>query len=188
MTSTTDVRITHLQMTDRHQIRPGSPARTHYQLIRCEVPTPGLNRFLYATVGAQWKWRDRLTWSHTRWQEYLAQESIQTWVAYVRGSPAGYFELERSGDGSVEIAYFGLLPAFIGTGIGGQFLTDALEQAWNFDASRVWLHTCTFDHPAAISNYQRRGLDVFHVEHKTVQVTEPGPEAWPGAGPIPGTT
>jgi len=82
----------------------------------------------------------------------------------VKGSPAGYFELERHSDGSVEVAYFGLLPEFIGRGLGKHLLTVAVETAWSLDARRVWLHTCTLDDPAALPNYQARGFRPFKEE------------------------
>jgi GNAT superfamily N-acetyltransferase len=61
-------------------------------------------------------------------------------------------------DGAVEIAYFGLLPEYFGRGWDGHLLTRAVETAWGLGASRVWLHTCTLDHPAALPNYLRRGF------------------------------
>jgi GNAT superfamily N-acetyltransferase len=84
-------------------------------------------------------------------------------VAYFSGTPAGYFELEKD-KGNVEIAYFGLLPQFIGQGIGGYLLTRAVEQAWQMSAERVWVHTYTLDHPNALSNYQARGFRIFKQE------------------------
>ena len=55
-------------------------------------------------------------------------------------------------DRSVEIAFFGLLPQFIGKGLGGYLLSEAIRKAWDLDASRVWVHTCTLDHPRALGN------------------------------------
>jgi GNAT superfamily N-acetyltransferase len=84
-------------------------------------------------------------------------------VAYFSGTPAVYFELEKNND-NVEIAYFGLLPQFIGRGIGGYLLTRAVEQAWQMSAERVWIHTCSLDHPGALSNYQARGFRLLKQE------------------------
>ena len=64
-------------------------------------------------------------------------------------------------DGGIEIAIFGLAPQFIGRGLGGALLTHALEEAWGSRPQRVWLHTCTLDHPAALPNYLARGLTIF---------------------------
>ena len=105
---------THLEMTSRSQLRPGGEAKVAFALVRAEIPCPELNRFLYAAVGADWSWYSRLPWDYARWLAYLDRPDLETWVAYVSGSPAGYFELERQSDGNVELAYFGLLPRFVG--------------------------------------------------------------------------
>ena len=133
-----------------------------YELVRVEIPCPELNRFLYASVGADWFWYTRLTWSHRQWLDWLDREEVGTWIAYVDGTPAGYFELERQPPGSVEIAYFGLLPQFIGRGLGRRLLVDAILTARDFGGQRVWLHTCSLDHPSALSNYQARGFRVVY--------------------------
>ena len=64
----------------------------------------------------------------------------------------------------VEIAIFGIAPKFIGKGYGGALLTAALEEAWRGRPNRVWLHTCTLDHHAALPNYLARGMTVYRVE------------------------
>ncbi|HXJ84616.1 MAG TPA: GNAT family N-acetyltransferase [Candidatus Methylomirabilis sp.] len=150
-------------------------------LVRAEIPCPELNRFLYATVGARWWWYTRLPWNRARWLAYLDRPEVETWIAYVSGSPAGYFELEAQSEGNVEIAYFGLLPAFVGKGMGGELLTAAILRAWDMGAARVWVHTCDLDHPAALSNYQARGLRVFHVERAMEELPDAPLEPWPGA-------
>jgi GNAT superfamily N-acetyltransferase len=81
----------------------------------------------------------------------------------VRGMPAGWFELHRSADES-EIAYFGLLPSFTGQRLGPALLTRATEEAWRSDPMRVWLHTCSLDHPAALRNYKARGFTPYREE------------------------
>jgi GNAT superfamily N-acetyltransferase len=82
----------------------------------------------------------------------------------VAGAPAGYFELESHRDGSVEVSYFGLLPEFRGRGLGKYMLTEAAQGAWAQGANRVWLHTCTLDHPGALANYLGRGFRPFKTE------------------------
>jgi GNAT superfamily N-acetyltransferase len=83
---------------------------------------------------------------------------------YGEGAPAGYFELERHPDGSIEIAYFGLIQEFLGRGLGKHLLTVAAEQAWSDGANRVWLHTCTLDDATAMPNYLKRGFTSFKQE------------------------
>jgi GNAT superfamily N-acetyltransferase len=82
--------------------------------------------------------------------------------------------------GNVEIAYFGLLPGFIGKGLGAYLLTAATRRAWDMGATRVWVHTCDLDHPRALANYQARGFRIFQVESKVEQLPDAPLEVWPG--------
>ena len=127
----------------------------------CPVKT---YRRLYRDVGAQWYWHERLAWSDTQLAEYLAQPGVAVWEGMLGSEPVGYFELKRQADGSVEIAYFGLIAAFIGRGLGGAMLTRAVDEAWAMGATRVWLHTCTLDSPNALPSYQKRGFRPFKTE------------------------
>ena len=131
------------------------------QVHGCPV---SFHRFLYREVGRNYHWRDRLTWTDEQVRKYLADPAVTLHVLYVQGSPAGYFELRMEPDGSVEIAYFGLLPEFIGRGLGKALLSEAVTSAWARGARRVWLHTCTLDDPAALPNYLKRGFKPFKDE------------------------
>jgi len=120
---------------------------------------------LYRDVGEAYAWVDRSPWTDEEWAAYVAQPDLTFWVLRARDDPAGYFELKREADGhSVEIAYFGLRPAYVGRGLGSRLLAAAVREARALGASRVWLHTCTKDHPHALANYQARGFRVFKVE------------------------
>ncbi|TGD74793.1 GNAT family N-acetyltransferase [Mangrovimicrobium sediminis] len=154
------VTVYYLEMTSPGQLR-GKPLPAGLSLAEARVPQFAFNRFLYEHIGGPWAWRDKLSWSDAQWRAYVEAENLRTWVAWVDGSPAGYFDLEREGD-EVEIKYFGLAPAFIGQGYGGALLTSAIEAAWGWDApQRVWVHTCTLDHPNALANYQARGMQLY---------------------------
>jgi len=175
------VTTTHLEMTGRSQLRPARRSNIPLQIVRAEIPCPEFNRFLYTAVGARWWWYSRLSWDYARWLAYLDRSDLETWVAYDSGSPAGYFELERQSHGDVEIAYFGLLPTFVGRGFGGGLLTAAVNRAWDMGARRVWVHTCDLDHPMALRNYEARGFAIFHVEEKCEDLPDEPPEVWPNA-------
>lgn len=141
-----------------------------YLLMECEAVQPQFSRFLYSLVGEAWDWTDRLSWSDSAWLELVASPNLRTWVAYAEGAIAGYFELRKAGD-EVEILYFGLSPQFIGKGLGGDLLNDAIAQAWAWSApSRVWVHTCNLDHPAALNNYKRRGFSLYKTEEEPLSV------------------
>ena len=93
----------------------------------------------------------RLPWTYERWRAWLDRPEVETWVARRGGSPAGYFELERQDGGDVELAYFGLMPQFIGQGARRSPADRRDRRAWALpDTRRVWVHTCSLDHPSAL--------------------------------------
>jgi GNAT superfamily N-acetyltransferase len=150
------------------------------EIRQAQIPSPELNRFLYTAVGGDWYWIDRLGWTYAQWREWVHR--VETWLAYLHGTPAGYFELEKKPDGLVNIAYFGLIPAFIGKGMGGVLLTCCLERAWEMGAKRVTVNTCTLDGLAALANYQARGLRLYKQETETKEL--PDHPLAPGSAPV----
>ena len=144
----------YLEMTDAGALAAAPPADPELEVRRAELPSPELSHALYAGVGSRWLWTDRLDWSWARWHEHLAREEVETWVAWVRGTPAGYAEIEHAGD-AVELVSFGLLPAFFGRGYGPRLLDAVVRRAWERGPRRVWLHTCSLDGPAALRTYRR---------------------------------
>ncbi|MDP6375032.1 MAG: GNAT family N-acetyltransferase [Pseudomonadales bacterium] len=179
MTTREQILIHDLELPREHPV--SAPARRAYRLRESEEPCPELSRFLYVSVGYRWYWYERLQWTYQQWLEYLSDPAVSTRVAYKRATPVGYFELHREPDGRVEIAYFGLLPSFIGRGLGGSLLADAIAAARQFGDGRVWLHTCSLDHPAALPNYLARGF-IVTARHERLQTLPDEPlETWPGA-------
>jgi len=156
---------TYLELTDRRQFRDALGTFPDVELRRVAEPTPDLYRHCYRTVGEQYHWRDRWDWTDAQLTAHLAQPEISIHVATRRGALAGWYELRRvTEDASVEIAYFGLAPDAIGHGLGKHLLTCAVRDAWEFGPSRVWVHTCTLDHPHALPNYQARGFTPYRTE------------------------
>jgi len=133
-------------------------------LRREAAPSSALCRLLYRDVGEAYAWVDRSDWTDAQWTAHVAQPGLAFWVLWGHDEPAGYFELGQEPGGSVEIAYFGLRPDYVGRGLGSRLLAAAVREARALGATRVWLHTCTKDHPHALSNYQARGFRVFRVE------------------------
>ena len=155
----------YLEMCDRAAFRP-KPAPAGFRTELLVPPRPELNRRFYRDVGAQWNWTDRVGWSDEAWRRYVHRDALRTGVGRFDGRSIGYFELETQHQGDVEICYFGLLPEFIGQGLGGVSLSAAVQLAWDApETRRVWLHTCTHDHKHALANYQKRGFAVFKTEH-----------------------
>jgi GNAT superfamily N-acetyltransferase len=158
--------IYHLEMVDRDAFRPKvGPAG--FQVDEVSPADPELNRRFYRDVGGPWKWTDRLVWSDSDWRCYVSRDSLRTWIGRFLCQEVGYFELEAQDNGNVEIAYFGLLPQSIGQGLGGPFLSAAVYNAWAMPGTRrVCVHTCTWDHAHALSNYVSRGFQIFKTVRK----------------------
>ena len=170
--ATIEVTRTYLEMRDHSELQA---ARSDDPRIRIEqLPdcAPSFYRHLYVEVGKNYHWVDRLPWTDEEIAAYLNRPEISLWLMTYDEAPAGYFELRRCEDGSTEIAYFGLLPEFIGRNFGKHLLTCAAEQAWADGANRVWLHTCTLDDQAAMPNYLKRGFRAFRTEK---YIADPGP-------------
>jgi GNAT superfamily N-acetyltransferase len=180
-----EVTTWYLEMLSADQLRRlGSPT-SEARIERADIPSPELSRFLYTAVGGQWYWTNRLGWDYARWLAYLDRPAVETLILYLSGTPAGYIELEVQPDDNVEVAYFGLLPRFIGQRLGGYLLSTGVERAWAQGARRVWVHTCSLDAPNALANYRARGFRIFDQTSDWVELPPNPPGPWPGAGMTP---
>ena len=142
-------------------------------IMECEFKQIEFSKFLNQLVGDNYQWFNWRYWSDEKWKEYIENDNLRTWVAYYKGSPAGYYEIERQENGDTEIIFLGLIPKFIGKGFGGYLISRALKSAWEWEgAKRVWCHTCSNDHPKALNSYLARGLKIYkeeiseNVQHK----------------------
>ena len=163
---------TYLEMTTPEDLRPAAVPLPAPRLERVGECAVSFFRYLYEEVGRASHWTDRLGWDDDAVRRHLADPAVSLWLLTWEAAPAGYFELRDHPDGSVEIAYFGLLPEYVGRGWGGHLLTRAVETAWQRSPTRVWLHTCTLDHPAALPNYLRRGFRPVREETYTASLPE----------------
>jgi GNAT superfamily N-acetyltransferase len=178
-----------LEQTDPAQLRRAKVPGPEVRVARVGRPSPEFSRYLYTAVGGDWYWIDRLGWTWHQWRDWLDRPGAETWVAWAEDSPAGYAELDPQAEGRVELAYFGLLPGFIGLGLGGHLLSVALDRAWTLadrwpdrePTRRVWVHTQETDGPAALANYQARGLRIFSSGEETEDLPASPPGPWPGA-------
>jgi ribosomal protein S18 acetylase RimI-like enzyme len=157
---------TYLEQTRPTDLRPAPAPVEDATVLQVGDCAPSFWRNLYTEVGGAYHWVDRLGWTDNEIRAYLTDPAVTLWVLSVGGEVAGYFELRKhTADASVEIAYFGLLPAYLGRGLGKYLLSEAARRAWELEPARVWLHTSTLDHSAALPNYLARGFSVFRVEH-----------------------
>jgi GNAT superfamily N-acetyltransferase len=195
MESMIEVTTTHLQQLSSAELLPSIRVLPDGARIeRVTALTPEFSKFLYRGVGSEWNWADRLSLTRTEWDSLIQTPGTETHVLYVDGAPGGYVELAgRIADSGteVEIMYFGLFPQCIGRGLGGALLTEGISRAWNLDArcegfppvSRVWVHTCSLDGPAAIANYESRGLRIFHTETEMIEPGDGAAGLWPEESP-----
>jgi GNAT superfamily N-acetyltransferase len=142
-------------------VRPPAPG------IRVEVlsnPPVSDYRSLYDAVGEAWLWWERRVMSDADLAAVLSDPAVEVRVLRAGDAVSGYSELDRRRAGEVEIAYFGLTPAFIGGGLGRYLMEATLRAAWAGETERVWVHTCTEDHPKALAFYQRAGFRAYRAE------------------------
>ena len=132
-------------------------------------------RYLYNTVGEEHSWWERRALSDEALAEAVLAEHVDIFVLYVSGVPAGYFELAVDETArEIELAYFGLLPAFVGQGYGAYLLRAAIDEAWSRGIRRFWVHTCDLDHPNALAVYQKGGF----TPHDQITEEIDDPKAW----------
>jgi GNAT superfamily N-acetyltransferase len=165
------VTTTFLEMLDPRDHKVKMRVDPDFRIMECLPKQFQYNRFLYHLIGEDWHWTDKNVWTEEEWRKYAEDDNLRTWIGYVGGSPVGYYELRSQKRGNVEIVYFGLAKPFIGKGFGGPLLSHAIQSAWNWGAKRVWVHTCTLDHPHALVNYQARGMRIYKTETATKDVS-----------------
>ncbi|WP_193370479.1 GNAT family acetyltransferase [Pelagibius marinus] len=161
--------ITYLEMTERPALAPvHPPMKTKFALMLAEQPTVGFYRYLYNSVGGDWRWWYRRQMTDEELAGILADERVEVFVLYVDGAPAGYFELDRREEPTIDLAYFGLMPHCVGRGLGRYLLYSAIEQAWSYEPQRLTVNTNTMDHPRALPLYQRMGFVPYRQEEQEI--------------------
>jgi GNAT superfamily N-acetyltransferase len=159
------VKTTYLQMFAQPQRVVPQP-REGLAVVHAKKPTVAYYRFLYDTVGEDYDWTSRRKLSDAQLAAILNDPRDEVHVLMVDGVPAGFAELDRRIEGEIELVQFGLMPDFIGQGLGKYFLQWTIDKAWSYGPSRFWLHTCTKDHPAALPNYLTAGFAIYKEEVK----------------------
>tara|TARA_Y100000768_G_scaffold122519_1_gene90611 strand:+ start:29 stop:535 length:507 start_codon:yes stop_codon:yes gene_type:complete len=154
-----------LELKDLKNLKTNSINEKKY-LVKKIKPDFQLNKFFYKQVGKKHRWIDRLSWSDGKWMNYISNKNLETYIISESDELAGFFELLYNPElKETEISYFGLLEEYIGKGIGGYALSVAIKKSFEKNIRRVWLHTCTLDHPNALKNYIARGMTVFRKEN-----------------------
>ena len=150
--------VTELEMTAAEQLNPAPVVDG----VTLEATGAGpVIRDLHVRIGTPYRWPSASR-TDEDWESWLAEPDRQYRLVEYRGDVAGAADIEPQAGGDVEITTFGLLPEFVGKGLGGYALTLVVADAWALPgARRVWLHTSTLDHPNALPNYLRRGFRSF---------------------------
>ena len=165
MSTTIEITITKLEMRARPQgLRPQLPHahdNGRVMLLKAKKPPVHFYRYLYEAVGKAHTWVERRLISDEVLGAIVQHDDVEIYVLYCDGAPAGYFELDFRKAPDAELSYFGLLPEFIGRGLGTYLLGAAIDTAWSKPIERLWVHTNTLDHPRALPNYQKAGFAPF---------------------------
>ncbi len=159
------IKISYLQMFGRPGWTLPVP-RDGLAVVHARKPTVAYYRFLYDTVGSAYDWPKTRKMSDAELMELLSDPRVEVHVLMIDGVPAGFAELDRRIDGEIELVNFGLMPEFIGQGLGHFFIRWVIDKAWSYGSQRFWLHTDTKDHPAALPNYQKAGFMIFKEEFR----------------------
>jgi GNAT superfamily N-acetyltransferase len=158
-----DATVYYLEMLSPPATRPAAPPEG---LSVVHVPSPDVPfyREIYHAVGEPFHWLSRRQMSDEALANLLADPRMEMHVLQVAGAPAGFAELDRREPFEIELVQFGLTGQFIGRGLGKWFLEWTIDKAWSYRPKRLWLHTCTLDHPAALPNYLKRGFALYRQE------------------------
>jgi GNAT superfamily N-acetyltransferase len=128
-------------------------------LRRIEQPTAEQYRRLFRLVGAPWLWFSRLIMDDEALEAVIRDPAVELYaVANEQGSDVGMLELDFRQPRECELAFIGLVPELSGKGHGRWLLAEAIRRAWRDRVARVHVHTCSLDHPAALSAYRRAGF------------------------------
>ena len=163
-----DVVITYLEMLAAPKRVPHPAPKRKLALLRAESMPVHFYRYLYEVVGEPWLWYERRMLDDEALAQAIQDERVDIYVLYADGVPAGYAELDRRMEGEIELAYFGLVPDFIGQGLGRYLLDWTIDTAWRHSPRRLWLHSCNLDHPRALQTYQKAGFVPYRQEQKTI--------------------
>jgi GNAT superfamily N-acetyltransferase len=157
---TVDEKVYYLEML-AHAKRIVPAPREGLTILHAKKPSVAYYRFLYQSVGKDYHWQSRGKLSDAEMAQVLNSTTNEVHVMHVDGCPAGFTELDRRQPDDVELVQFGLMPGYIGQGLGKYLLQWTIDKVWSAGPRRLWLHTCSLDHPNALPNYLKAGFIQF---------------------------
>lgn len=149
---------TRLEMLARPPAKAVPETDASLVLERWSSPAIEDYRALFRAVGEDWMWGSRLVMADDKLSAVLNDPRIEIYVLKDGERSIGLLELDFRQPAECELVFFGLLADAIGKGAGRFMMNLAIEKAWSRPIGRFWVHTCTFDHPAAVQFYQRSGF------------------------------
>ena len=163
--------VTYLEMTERPSFDyPHLPAGSSAALLKAHEPPVWYFLSLYDAVGRDYAWEDMHAVPEDEIRAQLARSDVFTLMEH--GWPHGFFMLEDTEEGVVDLAYFGLVPEAVGSGLGGWLLKTAILAGWDRPGTRtLTVNTCTLDHPRALALYQKNGFMPVRRENATRVLT-----------------
>jgi ribosomal protein S18 acetylase RimI-like enzyme len=162
---TQKVKRNYLEINSLKDLKEAKEISENYSVKLLNPTNFQLNKFFYKNVGKKHQWVDRLIWTETQWIDYVSSKNVKTYIFKNKDNLAGFFELiSHIEKKEIEIAYFGLLEEFQNKKLGSYLLSEAIKKSFLNDINRVWLHTCSLDHPNALNNYIARGMKIFKTE------------------------
>lgn len=150
--------VTCLEMRNRPPRKPLKPTSAPISVVRVEHPEIESYRMLFRAVGENLMWFSRLVMPDETLKAILASADVEVYELHEGRRRIGLLELDFRETGQCELAYFGLVPDAVGRGYGGVLMDRALAYAWQRPIERLWVHTCTFDHPSALGFYIKFGF------------------------------
>ena len=154
--------VTCLEMTERPVLRP-VPDLGSLTLERMGASDTERFRQLFRVIGQDIMWFSRLIMAEEKLAAIIGDPNVHCHALVRDGEDIGLLELDFREEGQCELSFFGVVPSAVGTGAGRFLMNEALQRAWAAPISRLWVHTCTFDHPNALGFYQRSGFRPYQV-------------------------
>jgi GNAT superfamily N-acetyltransferase len=148
--------VTYLEMTQPPDLDvPPAPL----PLKRVDVPEPEHYRSLFRLVGSRWLWFSRLIMEDAHLAAIIQHPKVELYAVHdEQDREVGMIELDFREPQECELSFIGLIPELAGQGHGRWLLAEAVHRAWREGVERVHVHTCSLDHPAALSAYRRAGF------------------------------
>lgn len=156
--------VTYLEMTAAPEPRP-----VRGDIRRVEQPDADWYVDLYRRIGEPWLWSSRLRMGRQELLSHIQHPEVAVFALRESETDEGLLELDHRIPQEVEIKFFGVTPGLTGKGAGRDLMNFALNEAWRSVPRRVWLHTCSLDHPRALEFYLRSGFIAYRRE---VEISE----------------